>query len=410
MLPLNHTDTPPVSFCEAAPVPHVSLWGEKSSRLPPEHHWETAAARRGAPEGRKRRSRVHSAPRTRLDRGEAEKGDHAHPPSLHTHPSPPPNLNPILDEIRPQVQSCTTGKQTPIGRGCGVVSGQSHYLSRDLVRPQPGLEFNRQVHLEVGGSPGSCLTYQSPVYNPPAQSSVGSNVLNLSKPTPAPHPPPPPPPPPPATAPAPSPPSAPKLGQGGFKKICRTEEDSPSPFPGLASGVLEMRVKEGSKIRNLMGFAMARMQGEKADGGGGGGGGAAGGLRQVVFTGSGRAVTKTITCAEIMKRKVGSLHQLTKLRYKGVKEVWEESHDGGASEMTVHRTVPSISILLSKDPLDPLEPGYQPPETLGALWEEREEQTAFKRPPGPSPFAGYPECKRACLGEGGSVAPPSLSG
>ena len=90
-----------------------------------------------------------------------------------------------------------------------------------------------------------------------------------------------------------------------------------------------MRVKEGSKIRNLMGFAMARMQGEKLDRGVGGvaGSGGAGGLRQVVFTGSGRAVTKTITCAEIMKRKVGSLHQLTKLRYKGVKEVWE-SHDG----------------------------------------------------------------------------------
>ncbi|CAL8243372.1 unnamed protein product [Lota lota] len=296
---------------------------------------------------------------------------------------------------------------------CGVVSGQSHYLPRDVVRPHPGLEFNRQVHLEVGGTPASCLTYQTPVYHTPAQSSMGSNVPNLSKPTPAP-PPPPPPPPPPASA--PGPPSAPKPGQGGFKKVCRTEEDSPSPFPGLASGVLEMRVKEGSKIRNLMGFAMARMQGEKLDGGGGvvGVSGGAGGLRQVVFTGSGRAVTKTITCAEIMKRKVGSLHQLTKLRYKGVKEVWE-SHDGGASEMTVHRNVPSISILLSKDPLDPREPGYQPPEILSALWEEREgadpqQSTALKRPAGPTPFGGYPDCKRVCLGEGGSVVPPSLSG
>uniref|UniRef100_G3PWG0 Ribonuclease P and MRP subunit p25, b n=1 Tax=Gasterosteus aculeatus TaxID=69293 RepID=G3PWG0_GASAC len=184
--------------------------------------------------------------------------------------------------------------------------------------------------------------------------------------------------------------------QEGFKKVCRTEEDSPCPFPGLASGVLEMRVKEGSKIRNLMGFAMARMQTEK--------------LRQVVFTGSGRAVTKTITCAEIMKRKVGSLHQLTKLRYKVVKEVWESS-EGGASEMTVHRTVPSISILLSKDPLDPREPGYQPPETLSALWDEKEgiepaTPTAYKRPPGPLPCGGFPHCKRACSGEGVSVHPP----
>uniref|UniRef100_A0A3B1IIM1 Ribonuclease P and MRP subunit p25, b n=1 Tax=Astyanax mexicanus TaxID=7994 RepID=A0A3B1IIM1_ASTMX len=167
-----------------------------------------------------------------------------------------------------------------------------------------------------------------------------------------------------APKPLPSPSTALKQGlAAGFKKVLRTEEDSPSPFPGVLPGILEMRVKEGSKIRNLMGFAMARMQSESGDSG-------RAGLRQVVFAGSGRAVTKTITCAEIMKRKVGGLYQLTKLQYKGVQEVWE-SQEGGESEMTVHRTVPSISILLSKDPLDPLEPGYQPPETQYALWEER---------------------------------------
>uniref|UniRef100_A0AAV2LPG8 DNA/RNA-binding protein Alba-like domain-containing protein n=1 Tax=Knipowitschia caucasica TaxID=637954 RepID=A0AAV2LPG8_KNICA len=207
-----------------------------------------------------------------------------------------------------------------------------------------------------------------------------------------------------------APPAAVKLGQEGFKKVCRSEEDSPSPFPGLPSGVLEMRVKEGSKIRNLMGFAMARMQGEK---GATGTEDSARGLRQVVFSGSGRAVTKTITCAEIMKRKVGSLHQLTKLRYKTVKEVWENS-EGGASEMTVHRSVPSISILLSKDPLDPAEPGYQPPEAMSALWEEREgvdssQSAACKRPPGPLPYsAGFPPGKRVCLGEGARMPLPPL--
>uniref|UniRef100_A0A8C9QVE5 Ribonuclease P and MRP subunit p25 n=1 Tax=Scleropages formosus TaxID=113540 RepID=A0A8C9QVE5_SCLFO len=133
---------------------------------------------------------------------------------------------------------------------------------------------------------------------------------------------------------------------------------NPSPFPGLPEGVLEMRVKEGSKIRNLMGFAMARMQGEGAE---------QSGLRQVVFVGSGRAVTKTITCAEILKRRLGGLHQLTKVRYKSVREVWE-NREGGTPEVTVHRTVPAISILLSKDPLDPQEPGYQPPEAPMGLW------------------------------------------
>lgn len=272
--------------------------------------------------------------------------------------------------------------------GCGVASGQSQYLTRDAVRPHAALEVNRQIQMENGVTPGSCPVFQSQTYSNAGQPSVVNAVSSLLHPTSL-----------------PAAPPALKLGQEGFKKVCRTEEDSPCPFPGLASGVLEMRVKEGSKIRNLMGFAMARMQGDKC---GSGGSVSGGGLRQVVFTGSGRAVTKTITCAEIMKRKVGSLHQLTKLRYKVVKEVWE-SNEGGTSEMTVHRTVPSISILLSKDPLDPNEPGYQPPETLSALWEEKEgadaSQTACKRPFEALPCGGFPHCKRVCLEEGVSVLP-----
>ncbi|KAM4593986.1 ribonuclease P protein subunit p25-like protein [Odontesthes bonariensis] len=275
--------------------------------------------------------------------------------------------------------------------GCGVISGHSQCLTSNNVKPQPGLEVNRQMHIEHGVNQGTCPIYQAQTYmNAVMQPAVVNNVSNLLKP-------------PSLTV----PPPAIKLGQEGFKKVCRTEEDSPCPFPGLASGVLEMRVKEGSKIRNLMGFAMARMQGDRGESGGSVSGA---GLRQVVFSGSGRAVTKTITCAEIMKRKIGCLHQLTKLRYKVVKEVWE-STEGVASEMTVHRTVPSISILLSKDPLDPQEPGYQPPETLGALWEDKEgaeplPQTTCKRPLGRLPYSSFPHCKRLCLGEGVSVLPP----
>ncbi|XP_026149848.1 uncharacterized protein LOC113122606 [Mastacembelus armatus] len=273
--------------------------------------------------------------------------------------------------------------------GCGVVTSQNQYLTGDIVRPHPGLDMNRPVQMENGVNPGTCPVYQDQTYNNNGQPAV----VNISSPL--------------KPAPVLVPPRALKLGQEGFKKVCRTEEESPCPFPGLATGVLEMRVKEGSKIRNLMGFAMARMQGEKGVSGGDVSGA---GLRQVVFTGSGRAVTKTITCAEIMKRKVGSLHQLTKLRYKVVKEVWESTEEG-TSEMTVHRTVPSISILLSKDPLDPQEPGYQPPETLSALWEEKEgtesaSQTASKRPFGALPYSSFMHSKRVCLGEGVSVLPP----
>ncbi|KAF6731038.1 Ribonuclease P protein subunit p25-like protein [Oryzias melastigma] len=269
--------------------------------------------------------------------------------------------------------------------GCGVVGGQNQCLTFNNVKPQLVHDVNRSI--EKGINHGMFPINQAHT-NAVMQPALVNNDLNLLKPSPQPVLPP-----------------APKLGQEGFRKVCRTEEDSPSPFPGLPPGVLEMRVKEGSKIRNLMGFAMARMQGEK---GGSEGGVSGAGLRQVVFTGSGRAVTKTITCAEIMKRKVGRLHQLTKLRYKVVKEVWE-SAEGGTSEMTLHRTVPSISILLSKDPLDPQEPGYQPPEAVSALWEgtgAEAAQTTCKRPLGPLPYSSFSHCKRLCLGEGVSVLPP----
>ncbi|XP_050956026.1 ribonuclease P protein subunit p25a [Labeo rohita] len=186
--------------------------------------------------------------------------------------------------------------------------------------------------------------------------------------------------------------SSSKPKQGGFRKVCSTGEPIPCPIPGLASEVLEMRVKEGSKIRNLLGFAMSRIEGGEHTPP----------TSQVLFSGTGRAVTKTITCAEIMKRKVRGLHQVSKLQYRTVTEVWE-SQESGPVQMTVHRTLPSICILLSKEPLDPQEPGYQPPAEINALSEESkwpDSQGAGKpekRPASPCCHE-FPSLKRAALG------------
>ncbi|XP_018521821.1 ribonuclease P protein subunit p25-like protein [Lates calcarifer] len=163
-----------------------------------------------------------------------------------------------------------------------------------------------------------------------------------------------------------------KLGQSEFRRISCTEDSSPYPIPGLAADILHMRVKGGSKIRNLLRFVTARMQGEGRDGNGTL-------LRQVVFTGSGRGVTKTITCVEILKRKVGGLHQVSKLYYKIVNEVWE-SLQQGAPGTTMQKTVPAICILLSKDPLDPQEPGYQPPQSFNVSTDDTERRRALLRP------------------------------
>ncbi|NXG10000.1 RPP25 protein, partial [Sakesphorus luctuosus] len=143
-----------------------------------------------------------------------------------------------------------------------------------------------------------------------------------------------------------------------FRKVRTSEEEMPLPFLDLSPDVVEMKVKEGSKIRNLMNFAMAQMELK--------------GSRQIIFSGCGRAITKTITCVEIMKRKLGGLHQVTKVRYKTVLEVWENQDllsAGPAQNLTVHKNVPSICILLSRDPLDPNQTGYQPPEPQHGLSE-----------------------------------------
>lgn len=181
---------------------------------------------------------------------------------------------------------------------------------------------------------------------------------------------------------------APKLGKNNFRRVSHAVDNSPYPIPGLAADALHMRVKEGSKIRNLLRFATARMQGEGEDSN-------MTSLRQVVFTGSDRGVTKTITCVEILKRKVGGLHQVSKLYYKTVNEVWESSQQA-APGITMQRTVPAICILLSKDPLNPQEPGYQPPQIASIPTDDAARCSSLLRP-ARSPSAHQHTAKRFCL-------------
>ncbi|XP_077979168.1 uncharacterized protein LOC144434574 [Glandiceps talaboti] len=120
-----------------------------------------------------------------------------------------------------------------------------------------------------------------------------------------------------------------------------------------SSEVIQMRVLHGSKIWNLMGFALKKIKEEQ--------------VRKVVWNGSGHAVTKAVTCAEIMKRKVKNLHQNTQIFYKRIEEVWEPKEEG-LDSLKVNRDIPAISITLSKDVLDTKIPGYQAPNSVDALW------------------------------------------
>ncbi|KAG8440295.1 hypothetical protein GDO86_006163 [Hymenochirus boettgeri] len=143
-----------------------------------------------------------------------------------------------------------------------------------------------------------------------------------------------------------------------FRRVRTTDEDDgkPLPFINICPSVVKMRVKEGSKIRNLIGYAMSHMLSE--------------GTGQIVFSAYGRGVTKAVTCVEILKRQIGGLHQVTKVQYKTLQEVWEQKGPNvhqPAPCLTVQKNYPSICILLSKEPLDPHEEGYQPPQSLAPI-------------------------------------------
>ncbi|XP_024265312.2 ribonuclease P protein subunit p25-like protein [Oncorhynchus tshawytscha] len=182
-----------------------------------------------------------------------------------------------------------------------------------------------------------------------------------------------------------------------YSKVRTVEQPCPCPFPGLSSDTNEVRVKDGSKIRNLMRYALSRMEVKPRalEGEGGQPKSEEGGSttevqeapcsqalekmpsRQIVFTGMGKGVSKAITCVEILKRRVKGLHQQTRLLFSTVLEVWEPLEPAaGLDSLTVSRNIPAIWVLLSRDPLDASLPGYQAPGNFDALWAQAAKEDA----------------------------------
>uniref|UniRef100_A0A3B3ULH3 DNA/RNA-binding protein Alba-like domain-containing protein n=1 Tax=Poecilia latipinna TaxID=48699 RepID=A0A3B3ULH3_9TELE len=163
------------------------------------------------------------------------------------------------------------------------------------------------------------------------------------------------------------------------------EQPCVSPFAGLPADTPEVRVRDGSKIRNLLRFALSRLEvgpGRAQEEGEEPGPSPGPACSQLLFSASGRAVSKAITCAEVVKRRLKGLHQLTRLAQSTVLEVWEPLEDvAGLDSLTVSRKLPAVWILLSREPLDPEQPGYQAPGRYDALW-------APEGAGGPGPRAG----------------------
>lgn len=84
----------------------------------------------------------------------------------------------------------------------------------------------------------------------------------------------------------------------------------------------------------------------------------------IILRGTGRAINIAVVAAELIKRKVGNLHQITNLETLEIPEIWEPI-ESGLTPVTTYRRVGAIKIVLCrKEALkqdQKQKPGYQEP-------------------------------------------------
>eukprot|EP00035_Acanthoeca_spectabilis_P014773 m.287827 g.287827 ORF g.287827 m.287827 type:complete len:157 (-) comp16220_c0_seq21:754-1224(-) len=135
--------------------------------------------------------------------------------------------------------------------------------------------------------------------------------------------------------------------------ISVTADGSPAAAAAEASGLEtaenSIRVTVNGKIRKYLTAAKKILNTD--------------GINAVIVYGEGRAVTKAISCAEVLKHRMLGLHQITSVGMTKVTDVWEPKLDveEDMDRVQVIRRVPNVTITLSLDPLDPQALGYQPP-------------------------------------------------
>ncbi|KAK9816442.1 hypothetical protein WJX72_000280 [[Myrmecia] bisecta] len=108
----------------------------------------------------------------------------------------------------------------------------------------------------------------------------------------------------------------------------------------------EVRIMAAGKMRNYITYATALVT-EK-------------GHTSVVLKAMGRAINKTVTVAEIIKRRIPGLHQNTAIGSVDITDTWEPLEEG-LNRLETTRHVSVITITLSSLPLDTSLPGYQAP-------------------------------------------------
>ncbi|WRX31023.1 DNA/RNA-binding protein Alba-like - like 8 [Theobroma cacao] len=108
----------------------------------------------------------------------------------------------------------------------------------------------------------------------------------------------------------------------------------------------EIRITSQGRMRSYITYAMTLLQ-EK-------------GSNEIVFKAMGRAINKTVTIVELIKRRIVGLHQITSIGSTDITDIWEPLEEG-LLPLETTRHVSMITITLSKKELNTSSVGYQPP-------------------------------------------------
>ncbi|MED6185950.1 hypothetical protein PIB30_062077 [Stylosanthes scabra] len=108
----------------------------------------------------------------------------------------------------------------------------------------------------------------------------------------------------------------------------------------------EIRITSQGRMRNYITYAMTLLQ-EK-------------GSNEIVFKAMGRAINKTVTIVELIKRRIVGLHQNTQIGSTDITDTWEPLEEG-LLPLETTRHVSMITITLSKKEINTSSVGYQSP-------------------------------------------------
>jgi DNA-binding protein len=122
--------------------------------------------------------------------------------------------------------------------------------------------------------------------------------------------------------------------------------EQPKPPEDIQIQDHEIRITGPGKTRNYIAYATGLLTQK--------------GCTAVELKAMGQAINKTVTIAEIIKRRILGLHQNNQLASIAIQDTWEPIEEG-LDSISVTRHVSVISITLSTVPLDERSPGYQPP-------------------------------------------------